>query len=169
MCVVDGDEGRAMKARKPMGGMSCDVTHGRGLKACTPEAGFKSKQLWLICVKNKQTKRVTRQRKYVKVSLLHLWSFAFFSLHLFTLQSQGHNSTAQPHTRCTAAIYSTQYVHSHTHTTYNSVPLPHSSCLVCFEYKNSNETVSTDDIVANWLFGSMNHDYTKQQMFGHTM
>lgn len=36
VCVVDGDEGRAMKARKPLGGMSCDVTHGRGLRARAP-------------------------------------------------------------------------------------------------------------------------------------
>lgn len=44
VCVVDGDEGRVMKARKPLGGMSCDVTHGPGLKACTPEGGLNSKQ-----------------------------------------------------------------------------------------------------------------------------
>lgn len=28
VCVVDGDEGQAMKARKLLGGMSCDVTYG---------------------------------------------------------------------------------------------------------------------------------------------
>lgn len=53
-CVVDGDEGRAIKARKPLGGMSCDVTYGRGLRACTPEGGLNSKQLRLICGKKKQ-------------------------------------------------------------------------------------------------------------------
>lgn len=48
VCVVDGDEVRDTKARKSLGRMSCDITHGRGLNACMPEGGLKSKSahLW---------------------------------------------------------------------------------------------------------------------------
>jgi len=46
MCVADSDEGRAIKARKLLGRMSCNVTHGRSLKASRPEGGLNSKHLW---------------------------------------------------------------------------------------------------------------------------
>lgn len=75
MCAVAGDEGRAMKARKPTGGMSCDVTHDPKVMMAWTGAVLKPTQLWLICVKTKKKtvrKRVTGLRRVVKVSLLSL-------------------------------------------------------------------------------------------------
>ncbi len=136
-CVVNGDEGRVIKARKPLGRMSCDVTHGRGLRACTPEGGLNSKHLRLICggkKKRRKKKRETLQRKYVKVSLFRL-SEAFRSSH-YTCSH--HTSAPKAHLQniatCAALWSYLQYTvitHTHTHT-HPAVVCPSHTLLVLF-------------------------------------
>ncbi len=156
------DEGRVMKARKPLGGMSCDVTHGCGLRAHAPEGNLNSKQLRLICGNKTARQIVTRQQRHDSVSLFYLWGFPLFSLNLFTPHLSPWGTTPK-YTRCCTAIDNVQYAHTHTHThaSCSSVPLLHSSCRVCFGYSRCSITVSGDQIVANWLFRSMN--YSKHQ------
>lgn len=85
-----------------------------------------------------------RQRKCFEVSVFHLRSCAFFTpVHASVLRAQLDSTATQLFT-----VYS---VHTDTHT-YPRVSLRHSSCLVCFEYRHSSETVSNDEIVAKLTF-----------------
>lgn len=100
----------------------------------------------------------TKEVQYFEVSVFHLRGRALLTpVHTSVLRAELDSMA----TECATAIYSIQcgtLTHTHPH-----VPLPHSSCRVCFEYSYQSKTVSKDDIVANWLFGSMNHDYTTPQ------
>lgn len=124
-CVVDGgDEGRAMKARKPLGGMSCDVTHGRGLKARTARGRFK--------LRTASAEGATRRIRRIKIC-------APLPQKLSTRVIMSDHTTQRPATpkhsqkRRTALLFTVYNTSTYVHTSCTSctnLPLLHSSpCL----------------------------------------
>ena len=111
VCVcVEGEEGRVIKPRKLLEGMSCHVAHGRGLRAVTPRGGWNSKQLVV-------GKNVTRDKR----------------------DSTLFPSTTPPHSNMhRTAMYSwagpcVQHTHFLQYRPPPPPSSPDSSCVVCFD------------------------------------
>lgn len=114
VCVVDGDEGRAVKARKFLAGMSCDVTHGRGPKARRPEGRLNSKHVCRNASLQEERHKNENTPKCRSSSTAGTCGSFHFTCSHHTLSPLRHNSGAHPRALC-RYLYYTMRTHKHAH------------------------------------------------------
>lgn len=150
MCAVAGDEGRAMKARKPTGGMSCDVTHDPKVMMAWTRAVLKPTRLRLIRVKTK--KKLSEREWRGKEESLKRHSCPFEVCrrwHLFTLQTRGYGTATL--TQDAASVPCVEH-NTNTYANTAGAPLPTRHLLFVL---NTNTPITRS---AHVYWGSMDRD-----------
>lgn len=136
VCVVDGDEGRAIKKPGSRWVECPGMPHmAKAWKLVCPVGGFKLQTDFGSSVGEKNWHDWENKLK------CHSSIIAFFSLHLFTHHTSAPEAQLQNKATRTVLYSYLQY------TICMSLPV------VCFGYRHSNVTVNQDPIVTHWILG----------------